>query len=257
MQKHMPRALGLSLLAALGLMGLTVAGAQAEALGGVAGRILIGGADAANGTVVLGEHEGSNTLLVPALNFEIVCQKFKVLEGKVIGKGQALAKLLYEECVTWGTKKNASGEQELTTKLPCEIIEDQSPFASGGIVSQVILLVVLHEVSAGVFSTYILATGDSGAFGKEEGFLTSILVTTPSECPLPKLVEVAGSIVFKVTLGDLNSKQPEELYVLATASKALSSSGLFTDKLKYGINEAFIDGSALLWLASDANWGLI
>lgn len=255
MHKHMLRALGLALLAALGLMGLTAGGAQAEALAGVPGRILIGGVDAATGTVIEAEQEGQGTYLIPALNAEIVCEKVKVLEGKVIGKGQALVKFLYEKCVLWATKKNAvTGEQELTTKLPCELLEDESPFTAGNIVANLILLVVLHEVSAGVSDTYLLATGDKA--GKEEGPFASILFTTPSECPLPKLTELLGSFVFKVTLGDLNLKQPEELYVLATASKALSSSGLFTDKFKFGVNEAFLDASFLFWLSSDKNWGV-
>jgi len=256
MHKHMLRALGLSLMVALGLMGLTAAGAQAEALAGVAGRILIGGADAANGTLILGEQENAVALLIPALNAEIVCEKVKVLEARVIGKGQALATLLHEKCVTWATKKNAAGEQELTTQLPCELLEDEFPFTKEGIVGKVILLVVLHEVSAGVSDTYLLVSGDNKE-GKEAGPLFSVLYTTPSECPLPKLTEVTGSVVLKVILGDLNLGQKEELYVLAFASKALSSSGLFTDKLKYGTSEAFIDGSALLWLFSHANWGLI
>jgi len=258
MHKHMLRTLGLSLIAALGLMGLTAGGAQAEALKGVAGKIKVLGVDAAAGTTITGEQEGQGTLLIPGLNAEIVCQKVDVLVGKILSgaNGEALAELLYLECVLWGTKKNAvTGEQELTTKLPCEILEHKSPFAAGSIVAAVKLLVVLHEVSAGVSDTYILATADNE---KEEGTIASVLVTTPSECPLPKLTEIRGSFVFKVTLGDLNLKQPEELYVLATASRALSSSGLFTDKLLYGgINEAFLDASLLLWLVSDCKWGLI
>jgi len=248
MHKHMLRALGLSLLAALGLMAFTAAGAQAEALKGVAGKIKVLGVDAVGPITVLGEQEKLGTLLVPGLKFEIVCEKVDVLEGKIISgaKGEGLAELLYLECVTWNLG--------LTVKLPCELLEDASPFAAGSILAKVKLLVVLHEVSAGVSDTYILATADNE---KEEGALASILYSTPSECPLPKLTEVKGSVVFKVTLGDLSLKQPEELYVLATASQELSSSGLFTDKLFYGVNEAFIDGSALLWLASDCNWGLI
>jgi len=250
MRELMLRALGLSLIAALGLMGLTAAGAQGVALSGVAGKMLIGGAEAPVGTTVLAEQEGSATLSVPALNFEIACEKLKVLEGKVIGKGRALATLLHEGCVAWGTKLNAKGEQELTVKLPCEILEDASPFVGGTILDKIVLLTVLHEVSAGVSDTFILVTGDKE--GTEEGPLASVLFTTPSECPLPKLSQILGSYVFKVTLGDLNLGQKEELYVLATASKALSSSGLFTDKLQFGILDMFIEGSTLLWLASDA-----
>jgi len=254
MHKHILIALGLSLIAALGLMALTAAGAQAEALKGVAGKMLIGGAEAPIGTTTLGEQEGSATLSVPGLNFEIVCEKLKILEGKVIGKGRALVTLLHEGCVMWGTKL-VEGKTVLTTKLPCEILEDASPFAGGSIIDKLILLVVLHEVSAGVSDTFILVAGDKE--GTEEGPLASVLFTTPSECPLPKLSQITGSYVLKVTLGDLNLGQKEELYVLATASKAFSSSGLFTDKLNFGVNEAFIDGSTLMWLASDANWGLI
>ena len=55
MHKHMLRALGLSLIAALGLMGLTAGGAQAEALKGVAGKIKVLGVDAAAGTTITGE----------------------------------------------------------------------------------------------------------------------------------------------------------------------------------------------------------
>jgi len=258
MHKHMLRALGLSLLATLGLMAFTAAGAQAEALKGVAGRILIGGVDATTGTIIEGSQENAGTLLIPALNTEIVCQKIKVVTGKVIGKGEGLGEILYEECAYWGTKTKIEGGKEileLTTKLACEILEDSETKAPEAIVAKAKLLVVLHEVSAGVSDTYILAEADNATGA--EGTLASVLVKTPGECPLPKLVEVTGSVVFKVTLGDLNLGQAEELYVLVTASKELSKAGLFTDKLKFGINPAFIDGSALLWLASKANWGLI
>jgi len=219
MHKHMLRALGLSLIAALGLMGLTAGGAQAEALKGVAGKIKVLGVDAAAGTTITGEQEGQGTLLIPALNTEIVCDKFKVLEGKVLSgsKGEALAELLYEECAYWATK---GVNQELTTKLPCEILEEGTK-AKGAILAKAKLLVVLHEVSAGVSDTYILASADNET---EIGTIASISVTTPSDCPLPKLVEV-GTVVFKVTLGDLALGQAEELYVLATASKALRARG--------------------------------
>jgi len=254
MHKHMLRALGLSLLAALGLMAFTAAGAQAEALKGVAGKIKIAGADAAAGTLVEGSQEGSGTLKIPALNTEIVCEKVKVLKGEIISgsKGEGLGQLLYEECVTWGTK---GANQELTTKLAeCEILEHSASLAKGAILANALLLVVLHEVSAGVSDTYILAEPDPSV---STTTLANVLYTTPSGCSLPKLIEIKGSVVFKVTLGDLALGQAEELYVLGTASKELSSSGLFTDELKFGINPAFIDGSALLWLASDKNWGVI
>jgi len=256
MHKHMLRALGLSLLAALGLMAFTAAGAQAEALAGKAGKIKVLGVDGAANTLVTGEQEGAGTLLIPGLNTEIVCQRAHVLGGVILSgaEGKALAEILYLECVYWGTKTNVKGELELTTKLPCEILEDTNK-AKESILAKVILLVVLHEVSAGVSDTYVLVTGDKE--GKEEGPLASVLVTTPGECPLPKLVEVTGSVVFQVPLGDLALGQPEELYVLIKASKEFTKAGLFTDKLKYGVNEAFIDASALLWLINDCKWGLI
>jgi len=247
MHKHMLRALGLSLLAALGLMAFAAAGAQAEALAGVAGKIKILKVDATAGTAVTGKQEGAGTLLVPGLSTEFVCQKVKVVEGKVLSgaKGEGLGKVLYEECVAWGTKKNAAGEQELTTILPCELLEDESPFTKGGIVATALLLVVLHEGD-----TYILAEGDP----KEKAF-GSILTTTPGECPLPKLVEVKGSVVFQAITGDLALGQPEVKEILVEAKKSISA--LFTDKLFYGINESFIDGKALLSLPSGCTWGLI
>lgn len=253
MQKHSFRTLGLSLLAALSLMALGVAGAQAANLvNGTtngAGKIKILGADASGFPIsATGEQEGSGTLLIPALNTEIVCEKLTVVAAntKITSIDGGSAEVLYEKCEYWGTKttKHVSGVEllELTVKLPCEILEDSATLAAKAITAKGTLLVFLHEGRS-----YVLAEGAPFA---------SVLITTPSECPLPKLVNVSGSLVFEVTTGDLNVGGAV-LKILIKASKALSGSGLFPDKLLFGANTAYVDGSAEVWLASDCTWGVI
>lgn len=251
MPNHMLRISGLLLIAALGLMMFAAEGVLAEELKGTPGEIRIAGAPAKSGQPVRGEQVGGGTLLIPALNTEIVCQKANILSGSTLSSSSVLSEILYQECVYWGTKKVLHEGVELlvlTAKLPCEILEEGTT-ASGSIFAKVKLLVVLHESLSKVKDTYVLVEPD------ELSSIAGVLTTTPSECPLPKLVTISGSTVFQVTLGDLILNQPEELYVLLKSDKTIAK--LFSDKLLFGTNEAHVDGSALLWLFFDDDWGLI
>jgi hypothetical protein len=251
MHKHLLRALGLSLLAALGLMAFAATGAQAS------GKIkVLGSIPLATGATVGAERDSLfQTLLVPALNIEIVCHNFSVVEGVITNgeTGTGKAEVLYEECVVWSTEENAKGELLLVEELPCQLLDSVTGKA-GHIRAKAKLLVILHG-KAGEENTYVLASP------QEVGASFAVIkFTKGTGCPLPTPVNITGSTVFQILEGDLNLHPTEEVVkVLIENSKVLSK--LFpSDVLKYGENIAYVDGSAWLFLTGKhlgCKWGAL
>jgi hypothetical protein len=247
MHKHMLRALGLSLIAALGLMAFSAANALA------AGEILVEGSAAlATGRTVGGEKDGTveNTLKVPALSIEIVCKDFSV-NGTVLSgpAGTALAEVLYKECVVWSIKKETL---ELIEELKtCEILASGATKTKGDITALGIGGVLLHT---GI-ETYLLAEGETVGGVKQPFAIVEF--TKGIGCPLSTPVKVTGSAVFKVVTGNVNvGGDGPQVKPLLEASEAITA--LLGDKLLYGINPAFIKGAGKVFLTNTdvgLKWG--
>jgi hypothetical protein len=245
MHKHMLRALGLSLIAALGLMAFSAANALA------AGEILVEGSAAlATGRTATGKQEGEGTLKVPALNIEIVCKKLtagagtKIISGPL---GTLLAEVLYEECVVWSIKKESLELIEVLTT--CQILASGATKTKGDITAVGTGSVVLHNIN----EVYLLAEGETVG-GVKQPFAT-VEFTKGIGCPLATPVKIIGSAVFKHITGNLNTGAAV-VEPLIESSEAIQK--LLGDKLLYGVNEAFIKGSALLALTgthAGLKWG--
>jgi len=244
MQKHLLRVLGLSLLAAVGLMAFATAGAQAAEF-----RIL-GSAALATGATFGGSQIGTGTLKVPTLNIEIVCQKLSVLEGKILSgpAGTALGKILFEECVVWSIK---SGTLELIEKLPCQILDISGGSGKVGHITATANLQVFLHING---KTFILASKD----GENRPFAIANY-TSGTGCPIPLKQEITGNTVFKLVTGDLTGGGAEAVELEVESNEAIPA--LFpADVLKYGVNTAFVISKDKLFLTGahkGCTWGAL
>jgi hypothetical protein len=234
MRKHVLKTLGVSLLAALGLMAFVMASAQAEIK-------ISGSAALATGKSVTGAQEGLPKLLVPALGIYVDCKKFTVLAGSTIISGTALATILFEECEEYAETTNAL--------LPCEIEDGGLGGKKGHLTAKANIKTILHKER-----TYLLAEPDGQAFFTK-------FRNGGAECNLPRNVEIKGpegktaSTVFKVVTGDTTAG-PEVLEPLIESSAAICE--LFpADVLTYGTNPACIDGAAKLKISTLSHEGLV
>jgi hypothetical protein len=241
MHKHTLKALGLSLIAALGLMAFSAGAAQA-------GEIQVEGSAAlATGRTVNATQEGEGTLLVPSLNIEIVCKKLTAANTTVTSGplGTASAEVLYEECVVWSIQKETEKLIEVLTS--CQILASGATKTKGHITAKGVGKIILHNANT---ETFLLAEGAPFA---------TVEFTKGIGCALTNPVKVSGAVVFKVVTGNLiPSAANKVVKPLIEASKTLQK--LIGDKLLYGVNEAFIDGSALLELTGShagLKWGAL
>jgi prepilin-type processing-associated H-X9-DG protein len=233
MRKHALKTLGLSLLAALGLMAVVAGSAQA------AGEVKVAGSTSlATGATFSGVQEGLGTLLVPAINFRIVCHSGKVLSATVLSGplGTALGTVKFEECLAQDESGNPLND--------CVIEEGKTITAKGS------LQVLLHNNDS-----YILATGDLGP----ENEFAVVKIEQPSLCPIGTLtMRVKGTLGFKVLAGDLTLGGAEVEKILIDTSQAIQS--LLGDTVKFGANTAFLDGSAEVSLTGahvGMKWGML
>jgi hypothetical protein len=234
LRKHGLKALGLSFLAALSLMAIGAAGAQAN------GAFLVGGANIPAGLVVnaTGEVDLLGVLLVPDLNIEIDCKKFKVKSGTLLTGGVGHAELLYEECEEYGTKPS------LVLLTECEIYEskmdEELHLNQGNILAKGLLLVVLHKEADGKEIALVEATGAPFA-----------LIFLPG-CNGVEHATVNGSVLFERHLG---GDQVKHLVREVAASLRLSA------LLAFGTHDAFLDGAVWVSLTGAEHlnkaWGII
>jgi len=106
------RLLGLLAVAALSVMALAAASAQAVTPGYLIGGAAVGALTA----TVNGEQLGTGTLLVPGLNFKVNCTKFKVGTGSINSNSDASGELLYTGCTTLSITKSPE-------EIACEVVE--------------------------------------------------------------------------------------------------------------------------------------
>jgi len=216
------RALGVSILAALGLMAVTAGGAQAS------GTFLIAGLAAPWSNVpIVGEADAplanQNRFWILNLNIEVYCHEAAV-GGTISSNGHGHAEIKFTTCLVHPV--NSSGELILE---PCQL--------DSSILGKTLVLVILHNSKP-----YLL-------FSPLEGkFLFHLTDTEP--CPVP-VAGFSGSIVATVSNPDGDD-----------VTKLISTKGtlaLFTtDKLFYGKNEVHLDADFYISLSGGhqgLKWG--
>ena len=211
------KALGLSLLAAMGLMAFLAAGAQATwDINGTE----IAANEPINGNFVTGQ-EG--LLLVPAQNLVIHCKTFKIETGSQLLALPALdadLNIQYEECKTL-----VKGSENVGCKPEILLVK-------------ALVLIFLHEANKEIF---LLAEPS------EAGKPFTTIHYNEETCALPPLPQVTGSVVFecyKEALKLDDCKTAKIKHLIKPANPALFPS----DMLKYGLNAAEIHGEAEVFL---------
>lgn len=239
MKQYSLKVLGLSVLAALGLMAFAAVGAQA-------GEVLVLGKQATVGQEISGSQEGEGKLLVPALKLEIRCANFDVLEGKITKSGteaEGKGAILYLGCTAWGLNAEKTALIELTS---CHLLDNSG--TEKDITAKAILKIDLKEGS-----TLIVASPEVAGTN-----FAKIKFTAGLGCTLTTPIEIKGEAGFKVITGNLQGGGAAVVEPLVESSEAIQKSkGLV---LKYGANESFIDGSGKLVLKGTnvgCTWGAL
>lgn len=238
--KYIFKAIGLSLMAALGLMAFIASSASAENLTLASlkhGTILVLGNEdtkaEVSGTLGLGQ------LLVPSLGVEIHCEKGSVVSASLINPlgGEALGSFLFENCKLFPI--DLTGKLTSTEPLPCVI---SNGGANHHITATVTILVITHE---GVL--YLVADPDplTSPF-------TEIKYESGKGCPIPLTQKITGTYAFEVT------QAHEKVLTITAGLKPLQE--LLGTKLLYGTNEGIIHGSGTAFLigaSKECTWGVV
>jgi hypothetical protein len=228
------KALGLSFLAALGLMAFMAAGAQANWLVLSAGTQL-----ESNENVTVKTHEDLEfKLLVAAQALEILCLTVES-DGLKLKGLSALAEgaVNFRKCKTWQVVKGVNTEQKGC--VPNE------PILAGGKGK-----VVLHN---SLNWALLEPTAVGGAF--------TTIVFNPATCALAEENEVTGSLLSECGHLTGGAFVAEDCATLALTHllRAAANQALLSDGLFFGANGAVLDGIAAASLAgpneSDAVWG--
>ncbi|HXS32384.1 MAG TPA: hypothetical protein VN758_01255 [Solirubrobacterales bacterium] len=215
MGKQMRRVLVLSMLAAVSAMALAASAHAADEVK------ILGSSALATGLTASITQEGSGALVVPALSIEIVCESATGTGTIISGPAAtASATVLFEKCEVFAI----NAKQELGELLPCHVINE-----SGN----------LHVDAKGTGKVVLNAAKE--AFLLAEGFpFATVKFLSGTGCPLPLKTEVKGQAVFKLVTGNGSEVLEPLIQSSETIQKALGAG----DKLLYGINEAFVKGSA-------------
>jgi len=199
---------------------------------------VIGGAKALHANAS-GAQVGAGYLLVPALSVEFRCDEFEVQEGLLlaaVAPNHAIghAKLLYKKCVPLD-------EVTLVALHDCFVgvsHVDNSP---------------AHITATALLLPVEFASGDWGILA--EKIVAKILVRSPAEeCLLPESNTVTGELCFLIDGNEtvkpllLTNKAIQQSCPERPALESLSTGPGVKDKLLYGAQEAFVDGTAHLFL---------
>ena len=243
-RKNGLRLLGLLAVAALSVMALAAASAQAVTPGFLIGKAAVGALTATVGAT----QEGTSSLLVPGLNFKVTCTAFTVDEGVINSNTDAKGILLYTGCTTLSISTGA--------EIACEVVEPIKAEA----------LILPAE----------LTNGEPAILAEKIKALINLTKKDElnKECILPFDNVVKGELCLKIrTINDpadpageggakLETNDTTEPLVLTNETiqtqckerKALEAlgeevaSGGFKDKLLYGAQEVTVDGAAKLKL---------
>ena len=275
MRKHGLKALGLALMAAIGLMAFSATSALAVA----ENPLNLGDNFYSNnetppewlinsGTLspvglatqaIAGAQIGKSRFEVPAKKFELVCNKAKAT-GTVANE--------YENWKTGAMATGAHGHATLTFE-ECEAQEITEAGAlvkklanctpnGGTIVAEVLLLGKKHkEPVGGTAKTYILAVPLVNTKAKAEAneALTSAFttITFPELCALPSPTKITGSLSFLAPTADA-VKPILKIDTLAAGTE----NELIGTKLKFGASDAHIQGEAQVELVGkNVPWGVM
>ncbi len=210
------RPLGLSFLAALGLMAFTAVGAQGQSAG-IWFDLVKPSEDQGeiHQATFTGTQEGQGSLLVPKLNMAIECEAADVEEGKLELGGVGHAQLKFLNCIV----RSAA----LVTLGACKINEGKT------ITAKVKLLARLAEAHGNeVFVLAEALTGTSWASLKVEN-------ETGKFCSLSGEYSLSGTLALKILPGH----EKVQLLIPYTNQALLGDAGL-----KVGENPATLDASA-------------
>lgn len=227
--KHGLKALGLSFLAALGLMAFMAAGAQAVTWD-VAGKELT-----ENGQELDGAPKGEGLLLVPAQNVIIHCKNFTVDEGQLIVK-----EIKDAEGKTIASPNTAHGGLLFSSCLTLVSGVDQ-PKCSNDVANGITILQAKAKIKPVLHngSVYLLAEPLTSG-----GNFTQIHYGP--ECALP-LVNIKGSVLLECENGSLVHRSCS-FAAAKQLIKPVANQALLSDELKYGLNPATLDGEAEVFL---------
>ncbi len=276
MRTHGRKALGLVLMAALGLMAFS-ATAQA-ALSSRHTAILLGGTYLKAGeskTLTGRQTSATGVLSIPAKNTEIVCKKGEVVEataknetdtkknpeGKELTEGslsglQGMSEGVVEfsECVVNTLKLNEKGEKtELKESAPCTKAFNEKNKNPGGVAGRPrasgLILTYLHLSATGVHTLIVRVTQLVG-----KPFSTLEFGGT---CSLPEKVEVTGSIAGEISSGSEVDVKEVPVNIESETAKGKAVSAIAETKLNFGASEAFLEGKAVAELTGVASWGVM
>ena len=232
-RKHGRSLLGLLVVAALGVMAFASA-AQALTPGYLIGKKAVA---AGLNAKVGGEIEGVGLLEIPALNAEVNCTSFEVLEGVISTGTDAKGELLYKGCtvLVLSTGEEAAG---------CEVVT-----ADAGSVQK-------HVTASALILPTELANGTMAILA--ESIAATILTKPEQGCLLPTTTKLKGEVCFKIAAGN-DTTEPLVESSLTIQTECLERTALegatigkgFKDKLLFGAQEAFIKGSAKLFLTGE------
>jgi hypothetical protein len=227
--KHVLRALGLSFLAALGLMAFMAVGAQAsvwDVNGTLVSEALLPQVDGklkGEGLLLTVTGEGKNHIIIH-------CKALSVTAGNLHLK-DATATLQYDNstCLTLlnGVNQPNCSHTEGIIILPVKAL----------------ILTILHTDK----KVYLLAEPQPGQTNFTQ-------IHYGPKCALP-LVSIKGNVAFECEDGNLVERSCEVAAVKQLIRPALSQS-LFGDELIYGANKATLEGEAEVFLKGGNHAGL-
>ena len=205
---------GLLLVVALGVMAFA-ASAQA-----VTPTFLVGGVSGTTLPATVGAtQEGTGTMTVPGLNFELNCTAFTVDEGKIISSSDGKAVLLYTGCTTLAIPSKA--------EIACEVHGE-----GGSVPIKAEALLLPTETTGGIAA--VLAENIKALI-----FLTKVGDLT-KPCTLPEDNVVKGTVCFEISGGN-NTTEP--LIKTEDASTKCAAA----DSLAYGAQPVTLKGAAKLF----------
>lgn len=221
----------LPLFAALALLACGATSVHAEELPKESepGFFAISGSPLEKTETFTGEQEGESRLLVSGRNLEINCKKVDFTTASLHEEGHAEATLLFLSCLAYSITP--------LEELPCFILPNND------ITVKALLLATVHGAAS--IKPYVVAEPLSGSTS-----LATIEFEEETECPLPLKTEITGAVSGEV----LQTPAATQLIKFNEEIQKLLGT-----KLRYGVNQAIVDGSAkssLTGANKGASWGV-
>ena len=223
--------LGLSGLMVMAALGVMVFASSAQA---VTPQFNLGGV--VKEFTVTGSQEGTGSLSIPVLKVEINCTELEVLEGLVLSGTDADARLLYKGCEVFTLPGLGASECHVSD------VDTSNPSKLHITVLKALLLPV--EFPDGTYG--VLA----------EGLNIQVNFLPGTGCTLPLKNVIKGEVCFRISGGNdtsellikssetIQTECPKRIVLEGLESNPVG--GTFEDKLLFGVNPAFVTGSAVL-----------